>query len=123
MLQDGRRNPRTETVQRQKIKAFYLRFTPLPTHTHTHTFHPHAISSFLKVGVRERWSEGSVFLTLIKGGREESFANDWHSPSFLNPSLLLPFLVSRLSPLPFESSLRALVIIGEVLVTANEITI
>lgn len=67
-----------------------------------------------------------MFSTLIKGGREEGFSNDWHSLSFLNPSLFFfPFPVSRLLPSPFHSpfSLRALVIIGEVLVTANEITI
>lgn len=139
-------NLRTERVQCQEIKARYLRlqgsfFSPPPLPSRTLSF-----SSFQSLACRREGgggnrARGGVFLTLIKAGRgggwvgggaegEASLMTGIHSPFLihLSPSFtfscLPSFTTTTILPFPLASvSPRALVIIGEVLVTANEITI
>lgn len=143
-------NLRTERVQCQEIKACYLRlqgsfFSLLLLHP---LFRP-SLCPFLlfrDCRVGGAWgggnrARGGVFLTLIKAGRgggwvdggvggEASLMTGIHSPFLihLSPSFTLSclpsFTTTTILPFPLASaSPRALVIIGEVLVTANEITI
>lgn len=143
-------NLRTERVQCQEIKARYLRlqgsFFPPSSSSSTILSSVPSFSSFQSLAcLREvggNRARGGVFLTLIKAGRgggwvgggadggEASLMTGIHSPFLihLSPSFTLSclpsFTTTAILSFPLASaSPRALVIIGEVLVTANEITI
>lgn len=91
---DGQRNPRTERVQCQKIKACYLSLpTPPHTHTHMYTFPPCAIFSFLRL---VSGSDG------VKAARSSLWSKEGERKASLMTGIHPPFLIHLYSYPPWS---------------------